>query len=515
MNVRAVGLALLLGSLVAVACDSEDGSKRRIVKDASTGDGSELPDAGLDAPPEADASEDAPAEAEAEAPPDANDCDAFPDGAGCGPSPCGADEHVRGGACVACERFCTRSAGDDPRAGDTSCACPPDATVSGAVNLSTDAVTSGRTCAEAKAYSLAALTRSAATVDGASIDPGCLAAGDDVLVINLQGAPGKVANVGAYEVLRVASLDASAVTFASPKTKFFGAGAADDAEIGVTAASQKVAMIRLPRFGTLTIEAGASLTAAPWDGLIGGVVAVEATELVVEGMIDARDLGYRGGRSSFDGYCWDGVDAEAGESIGGMGTISPDANYGGPGGIPRWGPRNFNDNDPLMPSAGHAAAGEVGQNFRGEAMPYPGLAYGVGDGSKLTLGSGSGGTVRCAQDASPAHLGDETSRLQTGGGVLALFTGTLEVRAGGALDATPSGTMRGAASAGYVFIDGHTVTFEDGAVRAAKVRGEAHDTNGGRTYVNYASEGFVAIFYRTTQAGVSDPPAFTRKLTAP
>src|SRR5207244_9409520 len=124
----------------------------------------------------------------------------------------------------------------------------------------------------------------------------------------------------------------SVVTFASAKTKQFGEAA--DSNIGTATANQKVMLMRVPNFGKLTIAAGKTVTAAAWDGLKGGVVAFRTNALTLEGTIDARTLGYRGGRwSRDDGDCKDSVQTEAGESIAGPGDATSVGNGGGGGGI--------------------------------------------------------------------------------------------------------------------------------------------------------------------------------------
>src|SRR5690606_10832820 len=58
-----------------------------------------------------------------------------------------------------------------------------------------------------------------------------------------------------------------------------------------------VQVIRVPRYNTLTVDGG-TITALPWNGLRGGVVALEVnglTSLINGGSIDVTGLGSRGG----------------------------------------------------------------------------------------------------------------------------------------------------------------------------------------------------------------------------
>jgi len=57
-----------------------------------------------------------------------------------------------------------------------------------------------------------------------------------------------------------------------------------------------VLVIRVPRYASLTINAGGVLTTSQWNLSSGGVLAVEVEGLtVVNGSIDASSLGFRGG----------------------------------------------------------------------------------------------------------------------------------------------------------------------------------------------------------------------------
>lgn len=58
-----------------------------------------------------------------------------------------------------------------------------------------------------------------------------------------------------------------------------------------------VQVIRVPQFETLTVQAGASVGAPPWDGATGGVVAILVRgSAQVDGAIDTSGRGFRGGQ---------------------------------------------------------------------------------------------------------------------------------------------------------------------------------------------------------------------------
>lgn len=55
-------------------------------------------------------------------------------------------------------------------------------------------------------------------------------------------------------------------------------------------------IIRVPRYSSLTIGSGASITCPAWDGSTGGVVVIEAdAEISLDGSIDVSEKGFRGG----------------------------------------------------------------------------------------------------------------------------------------------------------------------------------------------------------------------------
>jgi len=64
-------------------------------------------------------------------------------------------------------------------------------------------------------------------------------------------------------------------------------------------ASGKVIVLRVPRYSDLTINSGGNLTANPWNGSTGGVLAIEVdgiTTINSGGKIDVSEIGFRGGQ---------------------------------------------------------------------------------------------------------------------------------------------------------------------------------------------------------------------------
>jgi gliding motility-associated-like protein len=127
-----------------------------------------------------------------------------------------------------------------------------------------------------------------------------LASGDLVMIIQVQGATisnplfsptwGDITNYnncGNYELLQVEGIQNNNVIL-------FDCSLQNQYD-----ASGNVIVIRVPRYSSLTINGGGTLTADPWNGATGGVLAVEVngtTTINAGGSIDVSDLGFRGGQ---------------------------------------------------------------------------------------------------------------------------------------------------------------------------------------------------------------------------
>jgi hypothetical protein len=420
-----------------------------------------------------------------------------------------------GGPCVTGKTVCTGSSScvdDVPAPAGTSCGgglcvlggCLSPTTISSDVDLSATAVSAGRVCAEAPSYSVTSTPDRTSVTVGTAPAGDCLAAGDEIMLINLQGARGATANVGNWELLRIASVAGALITFTSPRTRFYGATAGADDNIGVAAGSQKVAVVRVPRFGATTVAAGTRLTAAAWDGTMGGVLAIRVARLAINGAIDVSTAGYRPGRWSQDGpACSVNVTTEGGESIDGPPEASTVHHFGGAGGIAAASGPTFNGRVPLSPSAGHATAGQAGLDGAGRNLGEPGAVYGIADASTLTLGSGTSGNLTCSTTGNPRGqliaYPDETR----GAGIIAVFGGDISVSAAGSLVATPVDVSNAAASGGYVYVRGGNIDLGTGRVTARGAT--AHDASGA---TNIAGSGYVVVQASGTVVGTSDPAAY-------
>ncbi|WP_167856545.1 PA14 domain-containing protein [Hymenobacter metallicola] len=143
-----------------------------------------------------------------------------------------------------------------------------------------------------------ALTVASNTLNANSRFPGPLTQGDLIMLIQMQGASinttdgasyGAVTaynNAGRYEILEVAAVSGTTGITLTCGLKY-----------SYTAAGQ-AQVVRLPRFSTLTVNSGATISATAWDRTsgVGGVLAMEvANGTTLNGTINATGLGFRGG----------------------------------------------------------------------------------------------------------------------------------------------------------------------------------------------------------------------------
>jgi len=149
--------------------------------------------------------------------------------------------------------------------------------------------------------------------------------GDRVLLIQMQGAVmdttdtanyGDISDfrqTGKYEFLTIADIDANLIFFEEAVVNEYD--------------GPSIQLILVPQYTDVTVGGGA-LTAQPWDGFTGGVLAIEVSgTLTLNDNIDASGLGFRGGAvatdpacfggsTGYDGYrCASGCGGQKGESI--------------------------------------------------------------------------------------------------------------------------------------------------------------------------------------------------------
>ncbi|MBI2281597.1 MAG: gliding motility-associated C-terminal domain-containing protein [Bacteroidetes bacterium] len=142
------------------------------------------------------------------------------------------------------------------------------------------------------------------TVDNSSLNTnfsGNITAGDLIMIIQVQGVsiidmahPGQTIdwgritnynNCGNYEFVEIKNVPNSTTLIST---------------CGLTnnyTASDKVVIVRVPRYSTLAVNSGGVLTADAWNGNTGGILAIEVLDTTtIDGNIDVSSLGFRGGQ---------------------------------------------------------------------------------------------------------------------------------------------------------------------------------------------------------------------------
>ena len=183
-------------------------------------------------------------------------------------------------------------------------------------SCSNDATTYDDTAGDAPIYISTANTSAGATTMTLTQAPAstCLAAGDEVLIINLMGTSGANSDVGEYEARTLSSVSSTTLTFASALTN------------GYDGTTQKIMVQRVPNYTSVTVNTGVTLTANDFDGTAGGIIFFRATGTVTlsgTGIISTDGLGYDGGSASGS------ATGTGGQSYEGNGTSTGGSNGNG------------------------------------------------------------------------------------------------------------------------------------------------------------------------------------------
>lgn len=239
-----------------------------------------------------------------------------------------------------------------------------------------------------------------------SATPTGIAKGDEIMIINIQGTQAKHANLGNFENFFVSSVSGTTINLYGDIAKIYGQTSNGDLS------NQKILVVRVPNFTTVSVASGQTLTTTAWAGTSGGILAFRANSTVtVTGNISASGGGYDG----FEAFCGAGVGGGAGAAGvcgGGGGSTSNnpagagDPNNGGSGGHGSGGCNGLPSG-----SAGGGGYGSPGVGGNGAQAGLnksangvksgtcnggnggAGGSYGVADLSKLMFGSGGGGAA--------------------------------------------------------------------------------------------------------------------------
>lgn len=317
------------------------------------------------------------------------------------------------------------------------------------------------------------------SISGATVQLGedaeGLEAGDEAILINLQGSATAYTTVGAWTFVELAAVDGASVELTDEPGVTF-------AETGnETLEGQAVVLQRVPQYTSVTLLDGATLTIANWAISGGGVLVLRARDgLHVHSgaTIDLTGMGYAGGATGSAGC--DGYQGESitGWGIGGgcggrynedIGAQYP--NLGGGGCIITGG------------GGGHGGYGLPGEPWNsGYSAPSGGEPYGDEALSALHLGSGGGG-VWNGSDGTEGPGG-------AGGGIVLLAAAAITVDEGGTIQASGADTSAwstgsytygaGGGAGGSVWLMALELSLAEASVLAAGGAGEAsHERYGG------------------------------------
>jgi RHS repeat-associated protein len=193
-------------------------------------------------------------------------------------------------------------------------------------------------------------------------------AGQEVLILQVQGF-----GVGAYTSATIASTNPGSLTLSSGLPQAFYGGGNNRAQV-----------VQVPNYHDLTITSGSTLTAHPWNGTTGGVIAFRVSNaLRVDGAIVASGLGFHGAPQN------NGIAGQQGEGENGPGTQSCNSNGIGGGG----GGSNGYGNPPGGAGGGYATAGQSGKpgiNNGGACVGMGGNSLGLPNLGTIYFGGGGG-----------------------------------------------------------------------------------------------------------------------------
>ncbi|MFU8803834.1 MAG: hypothetical protein ACNA8W_08515 [Bradymonadaceae bacterium] len=270
------------------------------------------------------------------------------------------------------------------------------------VNLAHDALMEGGD-RDAPWYAVESVVNNSLKVAGPITDIG---AGDEVLIINLQARTPDPSHVGRYQLARVRLVDGDQVYF-------YGS---IDAQLG-SPVDHSIALVRVPNYDDLHLQSNARLVTVPYDGSVGGVIAMRvAGTLTIDegGVIDVKGRGYRGGAAPIAANDM-GVQGEGRLGPGSRGQQQPNdggggAKYCGAGGNHLFGATDCSPS----PSTEASLASKSGEG------------YGMSPLERLHLGSG-GGSLHHGASAPGASCPGAGG---AGGGVILIFANKAEVYEG-------------------------------------------------------------------------------------
>jgi hypothetical protein len=378
---------------------------------------------------------------------------------------------------------------------------------------------SGRTCADGGdvvSYNITAFgtatadngDNTVATVTLSSTpSSGCLGAGDNVLIINAQGATSAYGNAGNYELLKIFKINGTTITFTTAKKKYYGSGGSDDNNLGTTYDKQKIVLQRIPQYSDATVNSGVTVYVSDWNGAIGGILAFQVNgTLINNGTMGGaltgsnRDAtGFRGGvgGTGFHG----GNGGETYNGFAGKGIDNSPQPGGGGGGI------HTTAADPSQPGTiGGGGGGGGGRFGGGGGAGFVGIGYAASCGSR----TGQNGSGNTGGNGGPQDTPGNTDGCGGGGGTYGIadlsqiYFGSGGGGGGpsGAQDGGCNSTASGGDGGGIVFIMANTATMNTGSIITAN-GGEGGTDGCGTSSDGSGSGGSIKIFAKTATLGTN------------
>ncbi|MFA6393867.1 MAG: LamG domain-containing protein [Patescibacteria group bacterium] len=407
---------------------------------------------------------------------------------------------------------------------------------------------SARATAYAVNFSDTTLEKTGETSVTVSATPTGLAAGDEILIINLQGTSTNYNSVGQYETHIISSISTNDLNFTDYPLK--------NTYDGTT---QKIMVQRVPNFGNVTVcggntgggcSAAATLTITAWNGTKNGVLFFRSNGTVTVnsgGAVSVTGKGFTAGSTgmayggnSFGGAAGNGNWYASGGSGGGGGGIGGGSAVNSTGG-----------SGSALGGAGGGGgyAGNYGSGGGGGGYGTGGGGgYGInnggsgsyasgsgGNGNSTNAGGGGGGGTLGSSELSNIFLGsggggggDGWSCGRSGasgegdGGGIAYISGNAISVAGSIANNGDNGLAglycyvsgarysggSGGGSGGTIRLDGNSVGIS-GSVTASGGSGGtiASGYNGGA-----GGSGRIAVNYSSSLSGITTPVAYTKKL---
>jgi hypothetical protein len=382
--------------------------------------------------------------------------------------------------------------------------------VTGATDLSVDA-SGSRSVADGVSYAVSALGSASITVDGT---PAGIAAGDEVLLINLQGSPTAHAAVGTYEFASVTGVSGSDLSLAQAVGEIYGEASNTDLS------DQVIIVQRVPQYTDVTVGAAGTLTAAAWDGLSGGLLVFRASGTLAVaggGALDMAASGYPGGTT---GTLGTNCDAYQGESYTGPG----EGEYGGTcvaynEATGEWAANGGGGGAHICGGGGeHAGGASAADSWTGGSATAAeaGGTYGETDLTTMFLGSGGGGVWNgnsACTGTGPGSGGGGGGLVYVGADAVDLAGGDAVLAYGGSTTACAQGSWTygaGGGAGGTVWIIADDVVLAADSIDAEGGAGEARNIRVGGD----GGDGRVRIDCTTCNGSAQGSAAATTALDA-